>query len=154
MSDTLRRMNVTLSNPGKARVEYSWAWVRQDGGGSGAFDLPEPSSAALAGRALGSTSSVVGGGGPGSIAGGMSRYAPSIGAGSSKAAAAPGSLFDILPIRGTLGPGESESAEVSFYGYPGVKAAAAAVCKVVDGPEYQVRAAQHTFTHVHTHGVP
>lgn len=54
------------------------------------------------------------------------------------AAPQPRQLFDILPIRGCLAPGESEQVEVSFFAFPGVKAAATAVCHVQDGPDYQV----------------
>lgn len=51
---------------------------------------------------------------------------------------APGQLFDILPIHGTLEPGQKEQVEFSFFAFPGVKATAQAVCSVVDGPVYQV----------------
>lgn len=138
LSDTLRRVTVTLTNRGKARVDYSWAWLRPDGPGAaapaqslsgpGALDGPEPSAATVgsgvAARLAIAQSARVGGG--------------SISAGSSKAPQLSSSAFDLLPIRGSLGAGESESAEVSFYAYPGCRAAAVAVCHVAGGPDYQV----------------
>jgi len=135
--DTLRRLSVKLTNPGKAHVNYSWAWLQQDATTSGAaqlLDSPEPSSVTLVGAAtaVGGTANRAA-----STLGSASRFGGgSVGAASSKAA--PPQLFDVLPIRGCLGPGESETAEVSFYGYPGVKATAMAVCHVADGPDYQV----------------
>lgn len=130
LMDTLRRLSVTLTNPGKAHVAYSWAWQRQDAAGGaaagatgpsvGTLEAPEPSSASMKGMA--------------SL---MLRSGPG-GTGSSKAGPLP-ALFDVMPIRGSLGPGESERVEVSFFGYPGVKASALAVCHVEDGPDYQVR---------------
>jgi hydrocephalus-inducing protein len=135
LMDTLRRATLTLTNPGKAAVEYSWAWLRQDAlapsPAAANLDGPEPSSAALGGAATPS----VGARGP-LTALGSARFAGSVAA--SSVAALPGALFDLLPIRGRLAPGESESVEVSFYGLPGVKATALAACRVVDGPEYQV----------------
>lgn len=133
LTDTLRRQTVVLTNPGKARVAFSWAWQRGDGsGGSGpALEGPEPSGGTLAGALL-----------RGSMKGGAG-YAPSIGYAPTAAAASskappPRPAFDILPISGALGPGESQAVEVSFYGYSGAKAAAAAVCHVEGGPDYQV----------------
>lgn len=135
--DTLRRESVTLTNPGKARVDFSWAWQTPAAGGALAAvaerSSPEPerSVAALAGALRGSLK-----GGEGRFAG---VAAGSLGAPSSKAAP-PRPAFDILPIRGSLAPGERQEVEVSFYGYPGVRAAATAVCHVEGGPDYQVRA--------------
>lgn len=39
-------------------------------------------------------------------------------------------IFDILPIRATLYPGEQELVEVSYYAFPGYKIQATAVCRV------------------------
>lgn len=48
-------------------------------------------------------------------------------------------LFDLLPICGSLEPGQSESVEVSFFAKAGIPpAAVTAVCHVEDGPDYQV----------------
>lgn len=47
-------------------------------------------------------------------------------------------LFDILPIKGVLRPGETETVNFSFFAYPGVKAAASALCLVEGGPNYTV----------------
>ncbi|CAE7277756.1 HYDIN, partial [Symbiodinium sp. KB8] len=44
--------------------------------------------------------------------------------------------FDVVPIRGRLGPFEVETADVSFFGHPGRRFAARAVLEVVGGPEY------------------
>ncbi len=47
-------------------------------------------------------------------------------------------LFDVLPTRGVLRPGESVAASCSFFAYPGVKASVTAMCIVEGGPVYQV----------------
>jgi hydrocephalus-inducing protein len=47
-------------------------------------------------------------------------------------------LFDVLPTRGVLRPGESAAAVASFFAYPGVKASATALCQVTGGPTYHV----------------
>jgi hydrocephalus-inducing protein len=47
-------------------------------------------------------------------------------------------LFDILPIEGTVGAGQTEQVDFSFYAFPGVKAAATAACAVKNGPTYEV----------------
>lgn len=39
-------------------------------------------------------------------------------------------IFDLLPIRATLDPGEHEIVEASFYAYPGYVVQATAVCRV------------------------
>lgn len=39
-------------------------------------------------------------------------------------------IFDILPIRATLDPGEQELVEVSYYAFPGYAVKATAVCRV------------------------
>lgn len=59
---------------------------------------------------------------------------------SAKAASKPPAvqLFDILPIKGSLRPGESEVVNFSFFAYPGVKASAVAMCQVEGGPIYHV----------------
>lgn len=62
---------------------------------------------------------------------------------SAKAASKPPAvqLFDILPIKGSLRPGESEVVNFSFFAYPGVKASAVAMCQVEGGPTYHVSCA-------------
>ncbi|PNH08880.1 Hydrocephalus-inducing protein [Tetrabaena socialis] len=50
----------------------------------------------------------------------------------------PTQLFDVMPIRGVLRPGEAEVMTFSFFAYPGVKASCAAVCQVEGGPAYTV----------------
>ena len=45
--------------------------------------------------------------------------------------------FDILPIRGTLKPGETETFEYSYFALPQVKLSALAVCEVEGGPTYE-----------------
>ena len=48
-------------------------------------------------------------------------------------------VFDILPIRSFLKPGESEDVEFVFYGHANHKYKATAVCEVQGGPEYEVK---------------
>jgi hypothetical protein len=52
----------------------------------------------------------------------------------------PSQLFDILPIEGALGPGQTEQVDFSFYAYPGVRATATAACAIANGPTYEVKA--------------
>eukprot|EP00232_Nephroselmis_pyriformis_P008175 CAMPEP_0182895474 /NCGR_PEP_ID=MMETSP0034_2-20130328/25702_1 /TAXON_ID=156128 /ORGANISM="Nephroselmis pyriformis, Strain CCMP717" /LENGTH=2117 /DNA_ID=CAMNT_0025029307 /DNA_START=132 /DNA_END=6482 /DNA_ORIENTATION=- len=49
-------------------------------------------------------------------------------------------VFDILPIRGCLLPGESEWVELSYYAQPGIKMLSSCVCEVRGGPDYEVGA--------------
>ena len=48
-------------------------------------------------------------------------------------------VFDILPIRSVLKPGESEDVEFVFYGHANHKYKATALCEVEGGPEYEVK---------------
>ena len=48
-----------------------------------------------------------------------------------------GQIFDILPIRSVLQPGESETLEFSMYGLPNGKFNGTALCSVEGGPEYK-----------------
>ncbi|CAG9464033.1 unnamed protein product [Pedinophyceae sp. YPF-701] len=50
-------------------------------------------------------------------------------------------IFDVMPIRCEIQPGKEERIEVSFFAQPGAKVAAAALCKVQGGPEYEVKLA-------------
>ncbi|CAM6101477.1 unnamed protein product [Calypogeia fissa] len=47
-------------------------------------------------------------------------------------------IFDILPIRGTLLPGEGETVEFSYFSFPKYKCRAMALCEVERGPSYSV----------------
>ena len=49
------------------------------------------------------------------------------------------SVFDILPIRSSLLPGESEEVEFVFFGHANHKYKAIAVCEVQGGPEYEIK---------------
>jgi len=48
-------------------------------------------------------------------------------------------VFDVVPIRSSLGIGESEEVEFVFFGHKGRTAKATAICIVEDGPEYRVK---------------
>ncbi len=48
-------------------------------------------------------------------------------------------VFDILPIRGYLKPGESETVEVMYYGHPNRIFKSMCVCEVEGGPEYEIK---------------
>jgi hydrocephalus-inducing protein len=48
-------------------------------------------------------------------------------------------IFDVLPLRGHLYPGESENVEVTFYGHKGGSFIATALCDVVGGPKYELK---------------
>ena len=47
-------------------------------------------------------------------------------------------VFDILPVMGILGPGESETVEFVYNAFDGKKRQALALCEVEGGPEYEV----------------
>jgi Flagellar-associated PapD-like len=47
-------------------------------------------------------------------------------------------LFDILPVKGKLRPGESETVEFLYHASSGLKHKALAVCDVDGGPEYEI----------------
>eukprot|EP00898_Chlorokybus_atmophyticus_P005824 jgi/Chlat1/6242/Chrsp44S05765 len=47
-------------------------------------------------------------------------------------------VFDILPFRGTIPPGQSETTEIVYYAHPGSRYKAVAVCEVEGGPEYEI----------------
>ncbi|TMW60398.1 hypothetical protein Poli38472_000440 [Pythium oligandrum] len=47
-------------------------------------------------------------------------------------------VFDILPIRGKLQPGESETIEFLFYGHANRKFKSLVACEVEGGPEYEL----------------
>jgi hydrocephalus-inducing protein len=49
------------------------------------------------------------------------------------------SVFDILPIRSSLLPGQSEEVEFVFFGHANHKYKAIAVCTVQGGPEYEIK---------------
>jgi hypothetical protein len=125
LTDTCVRASVKLTNPGKARVQYAWAWLGQDGApGDGDMDATDPAAPGTLtrGGALAGSS-----GGPRTVCGGGEPLA-----------LPPAAAFDILPIRGVLEPGESEELDVSYFGRPGSKASATAVCHITDGPDLQV----------------
>jgi hypothetical protein len=46
--------------------------------------------------------------------------------------------FDILPIRVHLAPGQSHPVEFVFYGHPGRRFEAKAICEVGGGPDYEM----------------
>ena len=48
-------------------------------------------------------------------------------------------VFDILPLNGTLEPGQSEQVEYVFYGVPNQVFKTTAICQVEGGPEYEVK---------------
>lgn len=47
-------------------------------------------------------------------------------------------VFDILPLYGTLMPGETQEVQVTFYGHANISTEVVAVCKVEGGPSYEV----------------
>eukprot|EP00079_Xenopus_tropicalis_P024447 XP_012817094.1 PREDICTED: hydrocephalus-inducing protein homolog isoform X1 [Xenopus tropicalis] len=47
-------------------------------------------------------------------------------------------VFDIMPLFGTLQPGESQIICFTFYGHAGISAQAKALCKVSGGPTYEI----------------
>ncbi len=116
LSDSTRRMVVTLTNPTKVAARYSWAWLKPDATAGSSSAIDGGLSSATVGSAASNSSS--------------SRFGP---------APPPSQLFDILPIAGTVAPGQCERVEFAFFGFPGVKAAATAVCHVEDGPDYKMQ---------------
>ena len=51
----------------------------------------------------------------------------------------PSQIFDILPIRSTLKPGEFEDVEFTMFGHTNAKFLSTTLCKVEGGPEYKLQ---------------
>lgn len=47
-------------------------------------------------------------------------------------------IFDILPLYGTLKPGDTEQITLTFYGHADIGSRAKAICEVEGGPTYEV----------------
>lgn len=47
-------------------------------------------------------------------------------------------MFDILPLYGTLRPGDTEQVTLTFYGHADIWGQARAVCEVEGGPTYEL----------------
>ena len=47
-------------------------------------------------------------------------------------------VFDILPLYGTLQPGDTEQVTMTFYGHADVWGQAKAICEVTGGPTYEI----------------
>lgn len=47
-------------------------------------------------------------------------------------------MFDILPLYGTLKPGETEQITLTFYGHANIGGEAKALCEVEGGPTYEL----------------
>ncbi|OCT82470.1 hypothetical protein XELAEV_18025000mg [Xenopus laevis] len=47
-------------------------------------------------------------------------------------------VFDIMPLFGTLQPGDSQIICFTFYGHTGISAQAKALCDVIGGPTYEI----------------
>ena len=45
-------------------------------------------------------------------------------------------VFDIMPLYGTIQPGEKQKFAFSFYAHAGINVQGRAVCKVEGGPDY------------------
>ena len=64
-------------------------------------------------------------------------------------------IFDILPLHGTLLPGQSQQMQFTFYGHTGVATEVIAACRVEGGPTYQLRLSgeasgiQYRFSRTH-----
>lgn len=139
LMDSMKRVAVQLHNPGTRPVNYSWSWLRQalcDGPGEQSYlcDTQRASHQALT---VSYTDSV---NAQDSDLCCMMCFADGGDQGSTIKAHKPptSQLFDILPIEGVLGAGQTEQVDFSFFAYPGVKATATAVCAVTNGPVYEV----------------
>lgn len=58
---------------------------------------------------------------------------------SPQGAAVAAQAVDILPLNGTLAPGQTETVEFCFFAHPGAKLDAYAMCEVSGGPSYEIR---------------
>ncbi len=113
LSDTTRRIPVKITNSSNVDVVYKWMWEADS------FKEDANSLASFSQQSKGSKGGV---------------------AASSSRAPAPSAelLFDVLPIKGALRPGESEVVVFSFFAFPGVQCQATATCAVEGGPSYMV----------------
>ena len=48
-------------------------------------------------------------------------------------------MFDILPLYGTLQPGDTEQVTFTFYGHADIWGEVKAVCEVEGGPTYELK---------------
>jgi hydrocephalus-inducing protein len=113
LNDTIRRTQVTLTNVSALPVRYSWAFLEGD-----ADDIHVSSAGSNHQRSLGA----------GSGSGTPKRP--------SKLAA--NRIFDILPIKGCMMPGDTELVTVSYYAHPNYRCKCTAVCEVEGGPDYEL----------------
>lgn len=47
-------------------------------------------------------------------------------------------VFDILPLYGTLQPGDTEQVTLTFYGHADIWGHAKAICEIEGGPTYEL----------------
>jgi hydrocephalus-inducing protein len=109
LNDTSRRIKVRCTNDSKIDATFWWSFVVPDAADKGLGKRPTSSS---------------------TTTGTAARLDPPhpINA-----------VFDILPIRSFLKPGQSEDVEFVFYGHANHKYKATAVCEVQGGPEYEMK---------------
>ena len=110
LNETVRKVYLLITNTSKVDARYDW--VFEDDGRAPATDGHDspPSSPLRAG--------------PGSV---------------SPLPAQAANVFDVLPIRGFLRPGESERVEFLYHGHAQRRLKATAVCAVEGGPDYPVQ---------------
>jgi hydrocephalus-inducing protein len=141
LNDTTKREHITIKNTSSVPARYEWVFVTDEeedlvsksGGipedvGAGASKLPTGTMNRRS--SLGATSKFRA---STSVLGPNDSPLPLL------KAATPEQVFDILPIRGFLQPGEEEVVEVSYFAAAHSHIAAVAVCEVQGGPSYDVR---------------
>ncbi|CAM9222413.1 unnamed protein product, partial [Heterosigma akashiwo] len=117
LNDTTKTVLVRVTNCSRVDTLFSWSFLEGEGGGGGGDDERSQKT------------------GPSR---GASRAAASHTGGGGRAPIPINQVFDILPIRSHLAPGESEDVEFLFYGHANRKFKGTCVCEVEGGPEYEV----------------
>jgi hypothetical protein len=142
--DTQQRRTLLMTNPGLVPVDFTWTWARQ------ALEEGEPDPTCLQTLLWQNSFSY-----PHACchpacineACSCSHALTSLALPAGKPGQpAPTPLFDILPISGTLAPGQSETAHFSFFAAAGARGSCTALCTINGGPQYSVTVAGEAST--------
>ena len=136
LNDTTKRETFTVTNSGHVPARYEWVFDAYED-----EDADEDERSSIAPEES-FDSRVSGGDAGGALAARRARRKSRRGGASKRGTplktAAPEQVFDVLPIRGLLQPGETETVEISYFARADSKIEAFAVCEVEGGPSYDV----------------
>jgi hydrocephalus-inducing protein len=159
LNETQKRVTMVMTNHSRVAARYQWSFVEEvevDGAplivpssapvavvpNSSRSRRPPSASSTRAGSAasMRDTPTPTGGMSSSVLALQQQQNEKALAAAAAAAAQtyAVNEVFDVLPIRGFLQPGESEEVQFVFFGHPEVNMKTLAVCEVVGGPDYEV----------------